>query len=167
MKRASTSSTGSWSPWVDTIHRRCLDTYRGIGGAHHSASYRGGDEWRGLRVLVAGHNTSALEIASELALKGAARVLIAARRHRYVFHRMLHGVPMDHRLFTRSQGLAWEALPREALSAALKQLLLDTTGAPSQYGAPVHSDDLLTAGFTHSPFYLQLVAEGQIGTSCR
>ena len=141
-----------------------LDTFRGDGGVRHSAGYRGAGDWRGLRVLVAGHNTSALEIASELALKGAARVLVAARRHRYVFQRMLHGVPMDHRLFTRSQGLAWEALPRETLSAWLKQLLLATTGAPSQFGAPVHDDDVITAGFSHSPFYLQLVAEGRIET---
>ena len=93
-----------------------------------------------------------------------ARWRFAARRHRYVFQRMLTGVPMDHRCFTRYLGLAWQAMPPAVISAWLKALLLQTTGAPGQFGAPVHDDDLLTAGFTHSPFYLQLVAEGRIAT---
>jgi dimethylaniline monooxygenase (N-oxide forming) len=139
-----------------------LTGFSGGGGLHHSIAYRGAEHWRGMRVLVGGHNTSALEIASELALRGAARVVVAARRHRYVFQRMLNGVPMDHRFFTRYLGMAWQALPPAAISAWLKALLLRTTGTPAQFGAPVHADDVLTAGFTHSPFYLQLVAEGRI-----
>ncbi len=139
-----------------------LDAFTGSEGVSHAASYRGSERFRGKRVLVAGHGISALEIASEIAIGGAARVVIAARRHRYVLPRLIDGVPMDHRVYTRAAGLAWETLPIERSSAALKELVLASSGHPSASGAPVHSEDVLTAGFTHSPHYLRLVASGQI-----
>ncbi len=139
-----------------------LDRFTGSGGVIHARSYGGASRHRGERVVVLGCSISALEIASELALEGAARVVLAARRHRYVLQRTLAGIPLDHRVYTRYGGMAWEALPKDQTAAALKALALSTSGHPSQFGAPVHSDDILEAGFSHSPYYLQLVAEGRI-----
>lgn len=141
-----------------------LDQFTGTGGVSHSSTYRGAERFRGQRVVVAGHSISAVEIASDLALQGAARVTVAARRHRYVMQRLSGGVPMDHRVYTRAAGMAWEALPPDATSAWLKDIILRTSGHPHHFGAPVHSENVLEAGFTHSPFYLTLLAEGRIAT---
>ena len=65
-------------------------------------------------------------------------------------------------MYTRAAGMAWEALPTPVTSAWLKELILRTSGHPHQYGAPVHSEDVLTAGFTHAPSYLTLVGDGRI-----
>ena len=43
----------------------------------HSAQYGGADAYRGKSVLVAGYSISALEIASDLAMSGAAKVTVA------------------------------------------------------------------------------------------
>lgn len=134
----------------------------GRGGSTHAASYRGVEHYRGQRVLVAGHSISALEIASELALQGAARVLVAARRHRYVLQKILAGVPIEHRVYTRYAALAAEAYPQEVSAAALKTLILRTSGHPAQFGAPCASEDPFEAGFTQNQFYLALVAEDRI-----
>lgn len=139
-----------------------MDGFTGRGGVRHARTYRGAAPHRGERVLVAGCSISSLEVASELAMDGATRVVVSARRHRYILQRMLGGVPMDHRVYTRGAGLAWEHLPPHELSAWLKSLVLRTSGDPRHFGAPVHDDDILVAGFSHSPFYLQLVAEGRI-----
>ncbi len=139
-----------------------LAQFTGAGGVSHSSAYRGAGPFRGQRVLIAGHSLSAVEIASDLAVEGAARVTVAARRHRFVMQRMAAGVPMEHRMYTRAAGMAWEALPPPVTSAWLKELILRTSGHPHQYGAPVHSEDVLTAGFTHAPRYLTLVGEGRI-----
>ncbi len=117
-----------------------------------------------MRVLLAGHSVSAVEIASDLALRGASHVTVTARRHRYVMQRMPGGIPMDHVVYTRGAGMAWEHLPPEHTAAWLKALIIRTSGHPHQFGAPVHADNVLEAGFTHSPFYLALVAEGRIAT---
>ena len=141
-----------------------LSGFTGVGGVTHTAAYRGADAFRGQRVLVVGHSVSAVEIASDLALRGAARVTVTARRHRYVLQRMPGGVPMDHVVYTRGAGMAWEHLPAEHTSAWLKALILRTSGHPEQFGALAYADDVLEAGFTHSPFYMELVAEGRIAT---
>jgi hypothetical protein len=139
-----------------------LAAFTGVGGVSHAADYRGADAYRGRRVLVVGHSISALEIAAELAMRGAARVLVAARRHRYVLQKLLAGVPIDHRVYTRAAALAAETYPRAATSAALRALIVQTSGHPAQFGAPCASDDPLEAGFTQNQFYLPLVAEGRI-----
>ncbi|MBC7896896.1 MAG: NAD(P)-binding domain-containing protein [Cytophagaceae bacterium] len=141
-----------------------LDGMRGFrpGGISHVATYRGTEPYRGQRVLVAGHSISALEIASELALRGAARVIVAARRHRYVLQKILAGVPIEHRVYTRYAAMAAESFAQDVVAASVKELILRTSGHPSQFGAPVHSEDVFEAGFTQSQFYLALVAEGRI-----
>ena len=143
-------------------HVAGLAGFAGAGGAAHAAAYRGADRYRGQRVLVAGHSISALEIASELALRGAARVVVTARRHRYVLQKILAGVPIEHRVYTRHAALASEAYPRAVSAAALKGLILRTSGHPAQFGAPCASEDPFEAGFTQNQFYLALVAEDRI-----
>ncbi len=73
--------------------------------------YREPHPYLGKRVLVAGGAISALEIASELAQLGAARVVVTQRRQRYVLPKFAAGVPSDHRIFTRYGTLANETLP--------------------------------------------------------
>lgn len=139
-----------------------LDGFAGAGGVVHAATYGGAERFVGRRVLVAGHNISAVEIASELALRGAARVVVAARRHRYVLQRIMAGVPVEHRVYTRYAALAAEAFPRAVTAASLKAMILRTSGHPAQFGAPCASEDPLAAGFTQNQWYLPLVAEGRI-----
>ncbi|PHN02538.1 flavin-containing monooxygenase [Flavilitoribacter nigricans] len=139
-----------------------LSGFNGIGGVIHAAAYRGAEAYRGQRVLVAGHSISALEIASELALRGAARVVVAARRHRYVLQKILAGVPIEHRVYTRYAALASARRSPAESAAALKSLILRTSGHPAQFGAPCASEDPYEAGFTQNQFYLALVAEDRI-----
>lgn len=139
-----------------------LGQFTGPGGVTHAAHYRGADPFRGQRVLVAGHSISAVEVASELALKGAASVSVAARRHRYVLQKILAGVPLEHRVYTRAAALAAETFTHEVTAASLRSLILRTSGHPTQFGAPCHADDPYEAGFTQNQYYLTLVAEGRI-----
>lgn len=139
-----------------------LAGFSGRGGVIHAAAYRGAEAYRGQRVLIAGHSISALEIASELALRGAARVVVAARRHRYVLQKILAGVPIEHRVYTRYAALASKLRSPEESAAALKALILRTSGHPAQFGAPCASEDPYEAGFTQNQFYLALVAEDRI-----
>ena len=85
-----------------------LDTFAGSAGVISTYHYREADRYRGKRVLVAGCAVSSLEIASELAQSGAARVVVTQRRQRYVLPKFAAGVPSDHRIFTRYGVLANE-----------------------------------------------------------
>ncbi len=139
-----------------------IASFTGAGGVSHTAHYRGAAPYAGRRVLVAGSAISALEIASELAVGGAAHVVTAARTQRYVLPKFAGGIPTDHLTFTRYAAVLAERFPAEVPAARLKALVLDAIGRPEQYGAlPVH-DDLLVAGITRSQWYLPLVAEGRI-----
>ena len=139
-----------------------LDTFRGHGGISHVARYQGAAAHVGHRVLVAGHSISAVEIASELALKGAERVLVASRRHRYVLQKLIAGVPIEHRIYTRAAGLGARFLPPATTSEALRSFIVRSSGHPAQFGAPCHAEDPSAAGFTQNQYYLPLVAEGRI-----
>jgi dimethylaniline monooxygenase (N-oxide forming) len=139
-----------------------LSTFTGAGGVIHSSQYGGAAAYRGKSVLVAGCSISALEIASELALSGAARVTVAMRRQRYVLQKLLAGVPTDHVAFTRFAAYAGRVLPPEALAAGMKQLVLMHCGSPEQVGAARTDDDIFAAGLTQSQHYLSMVAEGRI-----
>jgi len=52
-----------------------LASFSGESGAIHTKAYKDPERYRGKRVLVAGCAISALEVASDLAMLGAARVL--------------------------------------------------------------------------------------------
>lgn len=141
-----------------------LGGFAGSGGAVHSQTYGGPTAHRDKAVLVAGCSISALEIASELALGGARRVVVASRRQRYVLQKLLAGVPADHVAFTRFAALAGSALPAEALAAGLRQLVVSSSGSPEQFGAPKPDANIFAAGLTQSQHFLPLVAEGRIHT---
>ena len=118
--------------------------------------------YRGKRVLVAGGAISALEIASELAQLGAARVVVTQRRQKYVLPKFAAGVPSDHRMFTRYGTLASETLPASEIDRQLKEIVVDAGGSPEQYGAPAPDPSLFAAGVTLNQQYLPLLAEGRI-----
>jgi cation diffusion facilitator CzcD-associated flavoprotein CzcO len=139
-----------------------LDTFSGAGGATHTFFYKDPDRYRGQRVLVAGGSISALEIASDLAMLGAAEVVVSLRRQRYVLQKIMAGVPHDHLAFTRFAALAGETFPMEAVGQGLKDFIVRTSGSPEQYGAPKPADSVFEAGATMCQHYLPLVAEGRI-----
>ena len=139
-----------------------LASFSGSAGVAHTFAYKDPEHYRGKRVLVAGCAISALEIASDLCMLGAARVVVCFRRQRYVLPKLMAGVPSDHRVFSRYQALAEESLPRSEFGAMLKELVLDAVGSPEQYGAPRPADSIVDAGLTLSQHYLPLVAEGRI-----
>lgn len=139
-----------------------LSTFSGSGGVTHVAAYRGAASYQGMRVLVAGHSISAVEIASELALKGAARVVVSSRRHRYVLQKLIAGVPIEHLVYTRYAALAARAFPAAAVAEAFRDFIVGSCGHPTQFGAPCHAENPYEAGFTQNQYYLPLVAEGRI-----
>jgi dimethylaniline monooxygenase (N-oxide forming) len=139
-----------------------LASFSGCGGIVHTFGYKQPESYRGLRVLVAGCSISALEIASDLAMLGAARVISTNRRQRYVLHKLLAGVPLDHLAFTRFSALAEEHFPREVVAGALKAFITQSSGSPEQFGAPKPADYVFDAGITQSQHFLPLVAEGRI-----
>jgi dimethylaniline monooxygenase (N-oxide forming) len=139
-----------------------LDMFSGSANAISTYHYRGADSYRGKRVLVAGCAVSALEIAAELAQRGAARVVVTQRRQRYVLPKFAAGVPSDHRIFTRYGTLANESLPTAEIDRQLREIVVEAGGSPEQYGAPAPGPSLLAAGVTLNQGYLPLVAEGRI-----
>jgi dimethylaniline monooxygenase (N-oxide forming) len=139
-----------------------LASFSGSVGVAHTFAYKDPEQYRGKRVLVAGCAISALEIASDLCMLGAARVVVSQRRQRYVLPKLMAGVPSDHRVFSRFQALAEESLPRGEFGAMLKELVVGAAGSPEQYGAPKPADSIFDAGLTLSQHYLPLVAEGRI-----
>jgi dimethylaniline monooxygenase (N-oxide forming) len=139
-----------------------LQSFSGSGRVSHAFSYKRPEAYRGLRVLVAGCSISSLEIASDLATLGAARVVVTNRKQRYVLPKLVAGVPMDHLAFTRFSALAEESFPLAAIGSALKQFVLGAAGSPEQFGAPMPPDNIFEANITQSQFFLPLVAEGRI-----
>ena len=139
-----------------------LAGFTGPLGVISSFDHRDSAPYRGRRILVAGAAISALEIASELATGGAARVVVTQRRQRYVLPKFAAGVPSDHRIFTRFGTLSNDALPAAEVGRQLKEIVVEAGGSPEQYGAPAPDPSLLIAGVTLSQQYLPLVAEGRI-----
>ncbi|ANW65016.1 dimethylaniline monooxygenase [Mycobacterium sp. djl-10] len=137
-----------------------LDTFPGL--VSSTFSFRGADAHAGRRVLVAGCAVSALEIATEVAQHGAARVVVTQRRQRYVLPKFAAGVPSDHRIFTRYGALAAETLAPAEVDRQLKEIVLEANGSPEQYGAPQPDPSLFAAGVTLSQHHLAMVAEGRI-----
>ncbi|MBA3913425.1 MAG: NAD(P)-binding domain-containing protein [Acidobacteriales bacterium] len=139
-----------------------LETFSGKAGVTHTFYYKHPEQFRGLRVLVAGCAISALEIASDLAMLGAAKVTTSYRRQRYVLPKIVAGVPLDHVLFNRWSACAEDSLPEEARVAGMKQTLLKIAGSPEQFGALKPHEDVRQAGISMSQHFLALVAEARI-----
>ena len=158
--RAVVASGRFHSPAIPAVPG--LDTFAGALGVISTYDYRDPLHFAGRRVLVAGCAVSALEIAAELALLGAARVVVTQRRQRYVLPKFAAGVPSDHRIFTRYGVLANEVLSPAEVDRQLKEIVVEAGGSPEQYGAPAPDPSLFAAGVTLNQGYLPLVAEGRI-----
>lgn len=141
-----------------------LPSFSGCSGIAHAFAYKEPERYRDMRVVVAGCSISALEIASDLAMLGAARVISTHRRQRYVLQKLLAGVPLDHLAFTRFSALAEEYLPREIVDRGLKAFVTQSSGSPEQFGASKPADNVFDAGITQSQHFLPLVAEGRIAS---
>jgi hypothetical protein len=139
-----------------------LDSFSGRAGVGHVFGYKRPEDFRGLRVLVAGSAISCLEIASDLAMLGAARVAVTSRKQRYVVPKLVAGVPLDHMAFHRFAGMADEAFPMEVVGENLKKFVLSVGGNPAQFGAPKPADNIFEANITLSQYFLPMVAEGRI-----
>lgn len=139
-----------------------LETFSGSLGYKSTYHYRGPAPYLGKRVLVAGGAISALEVATDLARSGAARVTVTQRRQRYVLPKFVAGVPSDHRMFTRYHALADESLPTEEFDCQLRQLVVEAGGDPADYGAPASHPSLAEAGLTLNEGFLPLVARRRI-----
>jgi hypothetical protein len=139
-----------------------LEAFSGSGGVSHAFSYKRPENFCGLRVLVAGCSISALEIASDLAMLGARRVVVTNRKQRYILPKLIAGVPTDHVAFTRFAALAEESFPMAAVGEGLKGFVLAAAGNPEQFGAPRPAESIFEANISQSQFFLPLVAEGRI-----
>jgi dimethylaniline monooxygenase (N-oxide forming) len=139
-----------------------LSSFCGERGVVHSFEYKNPESFRGRRVLVIGCAISALEIASDLAMLGASRIVSTFRRQRYVVQKLVAGVPSDTLAFTRFAALNAEVTPREDLGKAMQDYILRVFGSPEQFGAFRPAGDFLTVGRALSQHFLPLVAEGRI-----
>ena len=139
-----------------------LDSFCGQGGVLHSFQYKDPEGFRGKRVLVVGCAISALEIATDLAMLGASRVVSTFRRQRYVTQKLVAGVPSDALMLTRFAALNAEVTPRELLCEKIQDWILRTFGSPEQFGALRPAGNFLTVGRGLSQHFLPLVAEGRI-----
>jgi dimethylaniline monooxygenase (N-oxide forming) len=141
-----------------------MDSFSGSAGLVHAVRYKEPELYRGRRVLVAGCGISALEIASDLAMLGASRIVTSFRRQHYVVQKLLAGVPADNMLYTRFAALMEEVSPPDVVAGELKAFLLRTSGNPVQFGAREPHPHIVEAGITQCQYYLPLVAEGRITT---
>jgi dimethylaniline monooxygenase (N-oxide forming) len=139
-----------------------LESFCGPGGVLHSFQYKHPESFRGKRVLVVGCAISALEIASDLAMLGAARVVSSFRRQRYIVQKLVAGVPSDVLAFTRFAALNAEVTPREVLGKTMQDYILRVFGSPEQFGALTPAGGFLSVGRALSQHFLPLVAEGRI-----
>ena len=141
-----------------------LEAFSGSHGVKHTFHFRDANRYRDQRVLVAGCGISAVEIAPEIAMAGARRVISSLRRQRYVLQRIVAGVPIDFLIFNRFRVLAAEFLPAEVVGRSFTEFILGTSGAPERWGALKANDDPSVAGITQVQFYLPLIAEGRIAS---
>jgi dimethylaniline monooxygenase (N-oxide forming) len=139
-----------------------LESFSGSRGVLHSFEYKDPDSFRGKRVLVVGCAISALEIASDLAMLCALRVVSTFRCQRYVMQKLVAGVPSDALAFTRFAALNAEVTPKEILGKTTKDYILRVFGSPEQFGAFRPAGDFLSVGRALSQHFLPLVAEGRI-----
>ena len=91
---------------------------------------------------MAGCAISALEVASDLAMLGAARVLTTNRKQRYILPSCAPGADRSHR-FLSIRRVAAEHFPLDAVAAAFKAFVLRIAGNPEQFGAPRPADNIL------------------------
>lgn len=138
------------------------EKFTGEMGIIHASNYKDPGAYRDKSVIVAGGSISALEIASDLAMLGAASVHLTQRRQRYVNPKMVTGVPIEYYAFTYARGALALAGDPVALARNDEALVRKYGGDPSRYGAPPPHPDFKKAGVTGSQHYLNLVAEARL-----
>lgn len=129
---------------------------------YHSHQYMGPNVFKGKRVLLVGGAISALEIASDLALKSDVKVSIAYRGQRYVMKKAAQGVPTDHINFSLYEALAAERLSSDELAAKMRDFIVAEFGSPDEFAAPKPNEDVRIAGVTKCDHFLGLVAQKRI-----
>ena len=152
-------ATGRYnSPFVPDI--RGIGSFKG--DVVHTFEYKDPYKYMGKNVVVAGSSISALEIASDLSMLGANKVYLAQRRQRYVFPKMVKGVPLEYYVFNYGDAVVLaDGTPKEILDIG-KTSTYKYAGDPSRYGTPKVNPDFEKAGATGSQHYLNLVAEGRV-----
>lgn len=138
-----------------------LASFSGDGGVIHSQRYRGNDAFDGKRVIVAGSSTSGCEIASDIAMRSE-RLISTVRRSRYVFQRIMGGIPAEYINLTRYGALRDETLTFQETMDEFKEFITSRCGTPDQYGGLAPTDSILEAGATMSQEYLLFIAEDRI-----
>lgn len=139
-----------------------LAGFTGEMGVRHTFGYKDARAYRDRHVVVAGGSISALEIASDLAMTGAAGVHLAQRRQRYVLPKMISGAPYEYLTQTYAGVMAAEASDPRERRLRQRDFVVRAMGNPARYGAPAPDADLDNAGFTTASYYLHLVAEGRL-----
>ena len=138
------------------------ERFTGKRGIVHSFNYKEPALYRDCHVIVAGGSISSLEIASDLAMLGAASVHLSQRRQRYVNPKMVVGVPLEYFAFTYRRGRMALDPDKAALARDDEALVMRFGGNPSRYGTPSPHPNFRKAGVTGSQHYLNLVAEGRL-----
>ncbi|MEM9754939.1 MAG: NAD(P)-binding domain-containing protein, partial [Pseudomonadota bacterium] len=138
------------------------ESFSGECGIIHTFDYKDPSLYRDKHVVVAGGSISALEIASDLSMLGAASVRLAQRRQRYVNPKMVRGVPIEYFAFTYARGDLCLGPDKAALAKNDQEIVMRFAGDPSRYGTPKPHADFAKAGVTGSQHYLNLVAEGRV-----
>lgn len=138
------------------------EKFTGDKGIIHASNYKNPEAYRDRNVIVAGGSISALEIASDLAMLGAASVHLTQRRQRYVNPKMVTGVPIEYYAFTYARGDLALAGDPEALAKSDEDVVRKCGGDPARYGAPAPHPEFRKAGVTGSQHYLNLVAEARL-----
>ena len=138
------------------------DSFTGELGIVHTFDYKDPGLYRGKHVIVAGGSISALEIASDLSMLGAASVRLTQRRQRYVNPKMVRGVPIEYFAFNYTRAALCLGPDKAALARNDEEIVMRYAGDPSRYGAPKPHPVFAKAGVTGSQHYLNLVAEGRV-----
>jgi thioredoxin reductase len=139
-----------------------IESFSGSHGVSHTFDFTDAQHYRDKCVVVGGCGISAVEIAPELAMGGARRVVSSMRRQRYVLQRIVAGVPIDLLVFNRYNVLAAERMSADVVRDSFKEFICRTSGMPELWGAMRADDDPSVAGITQAQFYLPLIAEGRI-----
>ncbi|MEX5302634.1 flavin-containing monooxygenase [Kocuria sabuli] len=105
----------------------------------HSSAYRNPAPFAGRTVVVAGAATSGMEIAHQLAVGGAGRVLLAVRTPPNILLRELNGVPGDLPVPLLLH------LPDALVDRLLSALQRRTVGDLSSYGLPRPTEGVMAA----------------------
>ena len=140
-----------------------IDGFSGCCGVLHSSDYRGPEPFTGKRVLVAGSSIAALEIASDLAVSGAAHVFSTAWQQRCVLQKA-GGASGENVARTRFATLAGEFMPLEAVAAGLHRPGVRRSGRAVEFGAERLEQELFDAWIALSERYVELVASDRIVT---